>query len=216
KGSCFSAGIDLPSMVPLFSELLEKQQYGGIKRKFFEKILMLQEGISAMEKCRKPVIAAIHSYCIGGGLDVVTACDIRICTKDAIFSLREAAIGFVADVGVLQRIPTIVGQGIARELAFTAKNIDAQRAKEINLVSEVYDTYEDLLAGAEKMATEIAENSPLAVQASKLVLKYGIGKSIEDSLKFNAAVSNYTIPSNDLLAAFESFAKRTKPQFPGT
>lgn len=216
KGSCFSAGIDLLSMVPLFSELMEKQQFGGIKRKFFEKIVMLQDGISAMEKCRKPVIAAIHSYCIGGGLDVITACDIRICTKDSVFSLREAAIGFVADVGVLQRIPTIVGQGVARELAFTAKDIDAQRAKEINLVNAVYDNYDELLVEAEKMAREIADNSPLAVQASKSVLKYGIGKSIEDSLKFNAAVSNYTIPSNDLMAAFESFAKRVKPQFPGT
>ncbi|HOP63095.1 MAG TPA: crotonase/enoyl-CoA hydratase family protein [Spirochaetota bacterium] len=216
KGSCFSAGIDLLSMVPLFGELMEKQQYGGIKRKFFEKIVSLQEGISAMEKCRKPVIAAIHSYCIGGGLDVITACDIRVCTKDSIFSLREAAIGFVADVGVLQRIPTIVGQGVARELAYTAKDIDAQRAKEINLVNEVYENHEELLIGAEKMAQEIADNSPLAVQASKAVLKYGIGKSIDDSLKFNAAVSNYTIPSNDLMAAFESFAKKTKPQFPGT
>ena len=216
KGSCFSAGIDLMSMVPLFSELMDKQQYGGVKRKFFEKIISLQEGISAMEKCRKPVIAAIHSYCIGGGLDVVTACDIRICTKDSVFSLREAAIGFVADVGVLQRIPTIVGQGVARELAFTAKDIDAQRAKEINLVSAVYDNYDELLAEAEKMANEIAENSPLAVQASKAVLKHGIGKSIADSLQFNAAVSNYTIPSNDLMAAVESFAKKTKPLFPGT
>lgn len=216
KGSCFSAGIDLMSMVPLFSELMDKQQYGGVKRKFFEKILSLQDGISAMEKCRKPVIAAIHSHCIGGGLDLATACDIRICTKDAVFSLREAAIGFVADVGVLQRIPSIVGQGIARELAFTAKDIDAQRAKNINLVSSVHEDLEELLAEAEKMAMEIAENSPLAVQASKAVLKYGIGKSIDDSLKFNAAVSNYTIPSNDLMAAVSSFAKRTKPVFPGT
>ncbi len=216
KGSCFSAGIDLPSMVPLFSELMEKQQYGGIKRKFFEKIVSLQEGISAMEKCRKPVIAAVHSHCIGGGLDVITACDIRLCTKDAVFSLREAAIGFVADVGVLQRIPQIVGQGVARELAFTAGNIDAVRAKEINLVNRVFENYDELLAGAEKMAQEIADNSPLAVQASKQVLKYGIGKSIEDSLKFNAAVSNYTIPSNDLIEAFQSFAQRKKPVFSGT
>ncbi|HQO40593.1 MAG TPA: crotonase/enoyl-CoA hydratase family protein [Spirochaetota bacterium] len=216
KGSCFSAGIDLLSMIPLFSELTEKQQYGGIKRKFFEKIVLLQEGISAMEKCRKPVIAAIHSYCIGGGLDLATACDIRLCSKDAIFSLREAAIGFVADVGVLQRIPTIVGQGVARELAFTAKDIDAQRAKEVNLVNSVYENYDELMAAAEAMALEIASNSLLAVQASKQVLKYGIGKSIDDSLKFNAAVSNYTIPSNDLMAAVQAFAQKKKPEFPGT
>lgn len=216
KGSCFSAGIDLLSMIPLFNELTEKQQYGGIKRKFFEKILSLQEGISAMEKCRKPVIAAIHSYCIGGGLDIASACDIRLCTKDAVFSLREAAIGFVADVGALQRVPTIVGQGVARELAFTADDITAQRAKEINLVNGVYEDYDELMAAAEAMAMKIASNSPLAVQASKQVLKYGIGKSIDDNLLYNAAVSNYTIPSNDLMAAVKAFAERKKPEFPGT
>ena len=216
KGPCFSAGIDLISMVPLFSELMDKQQYGGIKRKFFEKILGLQDGISAMEKCRKPVIAAIHSHCLGGGLDLATACDIRLCTKDAIFSLREAAIGFVADVGVLQRIPHIVGQGIARELAFTAKDINAQRALAIRLVNDVYDNYDELLAAAGKMAQEIADNSPLAVQASKIVLKDGIGKTIDESLRFNAAVSNYTIPSNDLLEAIQAFAQRKKPNFSGT
>ena len=216
RGSCFSAGIDLMSMIPLFSELTDKNQLGGTKRKFYEKILSLQEGISAMEKCRKPVIAAIHSYCIGGGLDVVTACDIRLCTKDAVFSLREAAIGFVADVGVLQRIPNIVGQGVARELAYTAKDIDAQRAKEINLVNGIYENYDELMAAAEAMALEIASNSPLAVQASKQVLKYGIGKSVDDSLKYNAAVSNYTIPSNDLMAAVQAFAQKKKPEFPGT
>jgi enoyl-CoA hydratase len=216
KGSCFSTGIDLLSMLPLSGELTDKQQYGGVKRKFFEKIVMLQEGISAMEKCRKPVIAAIHSYCIGGGLDLATACDIRLCSRDAIFSLREAAVGFVADVGVLQRIPLIVGQGVARELAFTAKDIDAQRAKEVNLVNGVYENYDELMAAAEAMALEIASNSPLGVQASKQVLNYGRGKSIDDSLKFNAAVSNYIIPSNDLLAAIQAFASRKKPEFPGT
>lgn len=216
KGSCFSTGIDLLSMLPLSGELTDKQQYGGVKRKFFEKIVMLQEGISAMEKCRKPVIAAIHSYCIGGGLDLAIACDIRLCSRDAIFSLREAAVGFVADVGVLQRIPLIVGQGVARELAFTAKDIDAQRAKEVNLVNGVYENYDELMAAAEAMALEIASNSPLGVQASKQVLNYGRGKSIDDSLKFNAAVSNYIIPSNDLLAAIQAFASRKKPEFPGT
>ncbi len=96
------------------------------------------------------------------------------------------------------------------------RKILTRTSKGSKLVNAVYDNYEELLIEAEKMAQQIADNSPLAVQASKAVLKYGIGKSIEDSLKFNAAVSNYTIPSNDLMAAVESFAKRTKPQFPGT
>ncbi len=215
KGSCFSAGIDLPSMIPFFSELLEKQQYGGIKRKFYEKILSLQEGISAMEKCRKPVIAAVHSFCIGGGLDVITACDIRLCTKDAQFSLREAAVAFVADVGVLQRLPLICGQGVTRELAFTAKFISAQRAKEVLLVNGIYDDQEALMKGAEALAEEILDNSPLAIEATKNVLNYGITAQIDDSLKYNASISSNIIPSADLFEAAKALMEKRKPVFTG-
>jgi len=132
------------------------------------------------------------------------------------FSLREAAVGFVADVGVLQRIPHIVGQGIARELAFTAKNIDAKRAKEILLVNEVFKDQKELHDAAEKMALEIAQNSPLAVQASKEVLNHGIGKTVDDGLKYVALMSANIIPSNDLMEAFTAFSQKRKPNFSGS
>jgi enoyl-CoA hydratase len=176
---------------------------------------MLQETMTCIEKCRKPVIAAIHGYCIGAGLDMATACDIRLCSADASFSLREAAVGFVADVGVLQRIPNIVGQGVARELAYTAKNIDAKRAKEVLLVNEVFESQEALMAGAEKMAMEIVANSPLAVQASKEVLNYGIGKSVDEGLKYVASISANIIPSNDLFEAMTAMMEKRKPNFTG-
>ncbi len=176
---------------------------------------MLQETISCIEKCRKPVIAAIHGYCIGAGLDMATACDIRLCSADASFSLRETAVGFVADVGVLQRIPHIVGQGIARELAYTAKNIDAKRAKEVLLVNEIFDTPEALFAGAEAMAMEIVANSPIAVQASKVVLNNGIGKSIDEGLKYVASISANIVPSNDLFEAMTAKMEKRKPNFTG-
>ena len=166
--------------------------------------------MTCIEKCRKPVIAAIHGYCIGAGLDMITACDIRLSSKDAVFSLREAAVGFVADVGVLQRLPHIVGQGISRELAYTAKNFSAERAKEILLVNEVFNDEEALMKGAEKMAMEIAENSPLAVQASKDVLNYGVGKSVDDGLKYVAAISSNIIPSDDLFEAVTAFTEKRK------
>ena len=105
KGRCFSAGIDLIGMAAFTPELLDKDQKGATKWKFLPKIQAMQETMSCIERCRKPVIAAVHGYCIGAGLDMITACDIRLCSQDATFSLREAAVGFVADVGVLQRIP---------------------------------------------------------------------------------------------------------------
>lgn len=215
KGPSFCAGIDLMQMVKELPEIMDQNQKGGVKWKLLAKIKELQDSISCIEWCRKPVIAAIHGHCIGAGLDMATACDIRICSKDAVFSLREAAVGFVADVGVLQRIPLIVGQGHARELAYTARNITAERAKDILLVNDVYDSYETLMERAEALAAEISDMSPLAVQASKEVLKYGVGKSIEDGLKYVASISSNIIPSDDLMEAFTAFAQKRKPVFSG-
>lgn len=215
KGDCFCAGIDLASMVPNLPELLDANQSGATKWRLLPKIKELQRGISAIESCRKPVIAAIHGHCLGAGLDMATACDIRICSSDALFSVKEAAVGFVADVGVLQRLPLIVGQGLARELAYTAKTIDANRAKEILLVSEVCPDPQSLLARARKLALEIAENSPLAVQASKEVLNFCVGKSIDDGLSYVASISANIIPSQDLFEAIKAFSEKRPPRFTG-
>lgn len=215
KGPCFSAGIDLVGMMPELPELLDPAQKGGVKWNLIPKIRALQDTMSCIEWCRKPVIAAVHNYCIGAGLDMITACDIRLATADAVFSLREAAVGFVADVGVLQRIPQIVGQGHARELAYTARNITAARAKEILLVNEVYENQAALMEAAEQLAMEIAENSPLAVQASKDVLNYGVGKTVDQGLQYVASISANIIPSDDLMEAVTAFTEKRKPKFTG-
>jgi len=215
KGDIFCAGIDLVSMVSVIPELMDKDQKGAVKWKLIKKIYTLQDGLTCIDKSAKPVIAAVHNKCIGAGLDMITCCDIRLCTEDAEFSLREAAVGFVADVGVLQRLPHIVGQGITRELAYTAKNINSARAKETMLVNEIFKDRDALLQGAEKMALEIAANSPLAVQATKDVLNYGIGKSIDENLKYVASISTNIIPSNDLMEAFNAFSQKRKPNFTG-
>lgn len=214
-GPCFSVGIDLVEMAGALPEITEKEQTGGVKWRLLKKIGVLQDTMSCIERCRKPVIAAIHGYCIGAGLDMVTACDIRLCSRDAVFSLKEAAVGFVADVGVLQRIPLIVGQGMARELAYTAKTIDAGRAREILLVNEVFDDQAALMAGAEAMAQAIAANAPLAVEATKDVLNYGVGKSVEDGLRYVASMSTNIVPSKDLLEAFTAFMEKRPPKFTG-
>jgi enoyl-CoA hydratase len=214
-GSCFSVGIDLVEMAAELPEIMEKEQTGGVKWRLLKKIADLQETMTCIERCRKPVIAAIHGYCIGAGLDMVTACDIRLCTREAVFCLKEAAVGFVADVGVLQRLPLIVGQGITRELAYTAKTIDAVRAREILLVNEVFDDRTALMAGAEAMAAEIAANAPLAVEASKTVLNHGIGKSVAEGLRYVASLSSNIVPSRDLMEAFAAFMEKRPPRFTG-
>jgi enoyl-CoA hydratase len=174
-----------------------------------------KESISCVEKCSKPVICAFHGYCIGAGLDLGSACDIRLASEDAKISLREAAVAFIADVGSLQRVPHIVGQGIARELAFTAKFIDAKRAKEVNLVNEIFPDKESLLKGAHEMAMEIAKNSPLAVQGTKDVLNYCRGKNIADGLEYVAARSAMILPSDDMAETMNAFTERRPPKFTG-
>lgn len=213
KGDSFSAGIDIAGMMPALPELADPEQKGAVKWRLMPKIRALQTAITCIENCRKPVIAAVHGHCIGAGLDMATACDIRLCSRNAVFSLREAAVGFVADVGVLQRIPRIVGQGIARELAFTAGLIGADRAREILLVNKIYETPEELFDGSARMAAEIAANSPLAVQAAKNVLNFSIGKSTEDGLAYVAAVSAAIIPSDDLTEAMSAFVEKRPPVF---
>ena len=215
KGPAFSAGIDLVGMGGELPEITDPHQKGGVKQAMIKKIMRLQDAISCIQWCSKPVIAAIHGYCIGAGLDMATACDIRLCSQDAVFSLREAAVAFVADVGVLQRIPHIVGQGNARELAFTAKNIDARRAYEMQLVNAVFEDQAALFAGAREWALEIAAKSPLAVQASKDVLNYGIGKSVDDGLAYVAARSANILPSDDFIEAVTAFMEKRRPSFPG-
>jgi len=213
KGSCFCAGIDLLSMVGEMPELAEQTQQGHAKWRLMKRLAASQDAMTCLERCRKPVIAAIHGHCIGAGLDMAAACDIRICSADARFCLKEAAMGVAADVGVLQRLPLIVGQGITRELAFTAKTITAAQAREILLVNAVYATHDDLMAAANAMALDIAANSPLAVQATKKVLNFGATQGTDRGLQYVAAVSAGILPSTDLKEAVAAFMENRTPRF---
>ncbi|MFY9114669.1 MAG: crotonase/enoyl-CoA hydratase family protein [Dethiobacteria bacterium] len=215
EGRDFSAGIDLVGMAPLIPALAKWDRSARGTAQLFKAIFPLQEAISCIEKCTKPVICAFHGYCIGAALDLGTACDIRLASEDAMISLREAAVSIIADVGVLQRLPHIVGQGITREMAFSARYIDAKRAGEINLVNEIYPDRESLLRGAEDLALEIAAQAPLAVQGAKEVLNYCRGKSIADGLEYVAARSAMILPSEDLAEAMASFVEKRLPGYKG-
>jgi enoyl-CoA hydratase len=198
-------------MAPQVPALKDWDMSAGAKKELFRSLFPLQESISCVEKCSKPVICAFHGYCIGAGLDLGSACDIRLASEDAKISLREAAVAFIADVASLQRVPHIVGQGIARELAFTAKFIDAKRAKEVNLINEIFPDKESLLKGAHEMALEIAKNSPLAVQGTKDELNYCRGKSIADGLEYVAARSAMILPSDDMAETMKAFTEKRPP-----
>ena len=164
-------------------------------------------------ECRKPVIAAIDGWCIGGGLDLAAACDIRICSAQAKFSLREIRLAIVADIGSLQRLPPIIGQGHTRQLAFTGEDIDADRALAIGLVNDVHPDADALHAAAAAMAARIAANSPVTARGIKQVLDYCADKSVKDGLQYVAVWNAAFLQSKDLAEAISAFMERREPKF---
>ena len=215
KGEVFSYGLDLKGMMAELGQHLMGVRLASERTDLLELIVQLQGTVDAVERCRKPVIAAVHGYCIGGGLDLIAACDVRLCSESARFSLREVKLAIVADLGSLQRLPPIIGQGATRELAFTGRDIDARRAERLGLVSEVLPDREALLAVARSMAREIADNPPLTVQGIKRVMDYGEGKSAADGLGYVALWNAAFLQSKDIGEALAAFMEKRQPEFKG-
>ncbi len=217
EGRHFTAGLDL---VAASGDVLKPPADAATSpvsanTRLYRLIRDWQSSISAAERCSKPVIAAVHGHCIGGGVDLTTACDIRLCTEEATFSIHETKIAIVADIGTLQRITGIVGKGMAREMALTGKWIGAQRALRCGLVNEVYPDRDSLLVGAREMAAEIAENSPLAVQGTKRVLRYSEEHTIDEGLEYVAQWNSSFLHSQDLVEAMTAWSERRPPKFTG-
>ena len=178
-------------------------------------ILRMQRSISSVADCPKPVIAAVHGYCLGGGLDVIAACDIRLASADAVFSLRETRIAIVADLGSLQRLPRIISKGHVAELAYTGKDIDARRAAEIGLVNDVLPDAEATIKAARQLAGEIAANSPVAVEGTKAVLAACEDRSVAEGLDYVATWNAGFLQSDDLAEAMVAFTEKRPPNFTG-
>ncbi len=210
EGKMFTAGLDLQGAASLIGDnsASSREQM----RKF---ILHLQDGISALERCRKPVIAAVHGWCIGGGVDLVTACDIRIATADARFSVRETRIGIIADLGTLQRLPTIIGHGWSRELALTGRDFSADEALKMGFITHICVDREELYKKAGEFAREIAALPPLAVQGTKDVLLNARDQGIYPGLKYVAQKNSALIPNDDMLEAIAAFMEKRTPRFTG-
>ncbi|MGW4131414.1 crotonase/enoyl-CoA hydratase family protein [Amycolatopsis japonica] len=215
SGKHFSYGLDLPAMMPSWGEMLGGDALAGPRTKFLDEVRTLQASVSSVAECRKPVIAAISGWCIGGGVDVVAAADIRLASADAKFSVREVKVAIVADLGSLQRLAPIIGEGHLRELALTGKDIDAARAEKIGLVNDVYADQDTLLAEARKLAAEIATNPPLVVQGTKNVLSANTERQVADGLRYVSAWNAAFLPSKDLGEAVQAFLERRAPEFKG-
>ncbi len=212
-GGNFSYGLDLVAMTGEIGA--SGKNLAAERTRLHHKVLEMQQACNRVATCRKPVIAAINGWCIGGGLDLISACDIRVASADAKFSLREAKIAIVADLGSIHRLPAIIGQGHTRELAYTGKDIDAARALQIGLVSDIYDTPEAMLEAARTLAVDIASNPPLVVQGVKQVMNYCADKSIADGLEYVAVWNSAFMHSLDLVEAITAFKERRKPDFKG-
>lgn len=213
-GPVWTAGLDLVAMMP---ELQAKETGRIPQQKHLHKLIRrLQDSITSVERARQPVIAAIHGKCIGGGIDLITACDIRLASSDAVFSVREVRIAIVADVGTLQRLPRIVGEGRARELAYTGEDFSAEHAHRIGLLNSVHKDRDAVIAAAQELAGRIARNSPLAVQGTKAILNDSRDRTVADGLSHVALYNTGFLMSDDLAEAVTAFMEKRDPNFKGT
>lgn len=213
EGKHFSYGLDLVAMMGDFAPHMSGQNLAPERTKLLDNVLRMQQTMTSVVDCRKPVIAAISGWCVGGGVDLISACDIRLCSMDARFSVREVKVAMVAEVGSLQRLPYIIGEGQTRELAFTGKDIDAERALRIGLVNDVYASQEQLLEAAYALATQIAENPPGVVQGVKRVLNERTKDAVADGLRYVALWNSAFLQSEDLKEAFTAFMERRTPTY---
>jgi enoyl-CoA hydratase len=213
NGPHFTVGLDLKTMGG--GGRVESESQAQARLRSYHDIKRLQRSISAVADCRLPVLAAIHGYCIGGGIDLIAACDIRLASADAVFSVRETKVAITADVGTLQRLPKVLSAGHVAELVYTGKDIDAARACEIGLVNDVFADRDAVVGAAHEMAEEIAANSPLSVQGSKAVLRASDEMSIEQGLDYVAVWNAAFLPSDDLTEAMVAFMQKRTPKFQG-
>ena len=216
QGKHFCAGMDLANFKSdgdFLSTDTKKITQGRRSEAQFRVTRDLQYSISCLEKSRIPVIAAIQGACIGAGVDLITACDIRYASSDAFFCIQETNIGMAADVGTLQRLPYLIPEGILRELAFTGRKLSADEGLKYGLVNVVFDTPDAVIEHALSVAHEIADKAPLAISGIKEVLNYNRDHTVEESLNYNALWNAAMDFSDDMMEAFKSKTEKRDPDF---
>jgi enoyl-CoA hydratase len=215
SGRNFSYGLDLAAMGDTLGPMMADGALAKPRADFHTHLKTMQGAITAVADCRTPTIASVHGWCIGGGVDLISAVDIRYASADAKFSVREVKLAIVADVGSLARLPLILNDGHLRELALTGKDIDAARAEKIGLVNDVYPDSDASLAAAHATAAEIAANPPLVVNGIKDVLDEQRTAAVSASLRYVAAWNSAFLPSKDLTEGINAMFGKRPPNFTG-
>ena len=214
EGKNFCAGIDLETLMDI--QKFNHIKCEGRKREALRKFIFnLQDTITSLENCRKPVLAAIHKACVGGAVDIITACDMRYCTDDSYFAIKEIDLGLVADIGTLQRLPNIIHPGIVSELAYTGRKVFGPEAEKIGLVNQTFSTQEEMINHVMKIAKMIAAKSPLCIRGTKEMLLYKRDHSVQESLNYMTAWNASMLISDDLMEAFQSFMEKREATFEG-
>ncbi|UHG88996.1 enoyl-CoA hydratase-related protein [Spirosoma oryzicola] len=213
SGDHYSYGLNLPHMIPRLAAMTTGAVVAHQRSELMAQIRHMQSGFQKMHESPKPVIAAVHGWCIGGGVNMIAAADIRLCSREARFSLRETKLAITPDIGGLQFLPPIIGQGFTREMAFTGADYDAAFAERIGLVNHVYDTPDALFQAANQLARQIADNPATAVQGAKRVLNYSLNKSIEDGLQYVAVWNSSQLQSDDFSEAIQATMEKRKAEF---
>ena len=212
EGKLFTSGIDLQMMMGM-GEQIRHDCEARTRENLRQVILDLQDTLTSLERCRKPVLASIHGACIGGGIDLICCADMRYCAADASFSIKEIDLGMTADVGTLQRLPKLIGEGMARELAYTGRKFGADEALHMHLVNRVFDSREALQQGVREIATAIAAKSPLSIRGVKEMITYARDHSVADGLNYVATWNAAMLLSNDLQEAMMANMGKRKPEF---
>ena len=212
RGKSFSIGLDVLGFTTQFEAHL-KDNSADDRKNFYNLILKMQSGINSVYQSNKPSIAVIQKHCIGGGLDLISACDIRFSSEDAIFSLREAKVAIVADMGSINRLPAIIGQGNTRELALTGKDIDSKEALRIGLINKILPDHNLAMEEAIKVANEIAENPSIVVEGIKEVMRFSEGKPMDAGLNYVCVWNSSFLASRDFSSAIDGFKNKKRPRY---
>ncbi|OLF74470.1 enoyl-CoA hydratase [Alteromonas sp. W12] len=211
-GKHFSAGMDLSVFLNM------KEDFKGDPSRRAERmrrmVMLLQDTFTAIEQARMPVIGAVQGGAIGGAVDLLSACDMRYCTQDAFFTIKETQLGMTADVGTLQRLPKLIPIGIVKELAYTGRNFGAAEAQQLGFVNQVFDDQTAMLDAVMKIAQQIAMNSPLAVSGTKTMINYAVEHTVAESLTYMATWQAGMFQMEDVFKAMEAQKTKTLSEYP--